>query len=208
MAAALAADPRLAAAAAVAGVGAPAAAVWRARYGGFAGVLAADAAYEALQEGDAVLIDMRCAAAWVACSRQRGKAWGALGAVLVHTAALRRGQERVHASVTEWALSSPVCKRVCCSAGDAAAAPCTKAASQDPRQARAWQLADHWRARGRPEIARARDGAPELRFGARGRGAAVPVQPLPASLARRVRDARRLEYDIAATVVAGLAKVG
>lgn len=60
----------------------------------------------------------------------------------------------------------------------------------------------------RPEAARARDGVPELRFAARGRGAAVSVEPLPPGLARRVRDAKRLEYDIAAAVVAGLSKVG
>ncbi len=55
------ADPRLGAAAAAAAVGVPAVAVWRARYGGFAGVLAPEAAFEALQEGDSVLVDMRCA---------------------------------------------------------------------------------------------------------------------------------------------------
>ncbi|KAK9835242.1 hypothetical protein WJX81_008278 [Elliptochloris bilobata] len=118
VAAAVAADPRLGAAAAAAAVGVPAVAVWRARYGGFAGVLAPQAAFEALQEEDAVLVDMR------------------------------------------------------------------------------------------PDAARARDGVPELRFGARGKGAAVQVERLPPGLAGRVRDTKRLEYDIAAAVVAGLVKVG
>ena len=61
VAAALTADPQLGAAAAAAAVGVPAVALWRARYGGFAGVLAPEAAFEALQEGDSVLVDMRCA---------------------------------------------------------------------------------------------------------------------------------------------------
>jgi len=151
------------------------------------------------------------AAASVSSPFHLSKAWGASGAVLVHAAAPRRGPGKSACICRSVGPHLPcTCLQACLLPcwRDSSEAPCTEAAPQGASPSPGAAARRPPRARGRPEVARARDGAPELRFGARGRGAAVPVQPLPAGLARRVRDARRLEYDVAAAVVAGLAKVG
>jgi rhodanese-related sulfurtransferase len=59
----------------------------------------------------------------------------------------------------------------------------------------------------RAESARARDGVPDLRFAARGRGVVVPPPALPPRVARAARGgAAALEASVAGALVAGLAK--
>ena len=58
----MAQSPPLLAATVGAAVGLPAVSYWRARYGGYAGQLAPEQAVQLLEDEDAVLVDIRCAA--------------------------------------------------------------------------------------------------------------------------------------------------
>eukprot|EP00884_Botryococcus_braunii_P013325 jgi/Botrbrau1/21994/Bobra.0024s0010.2 len=59
----------------------------------------------------------------------------------------------------------------------------------------------------RTEEGRQAGGVPELRFGARGKAAAVPVPQITAALARKIRSSDQLSFEIAAAVISGLSKV-
>lgn len=58
----------------------------------------------------------------------------------------------------------------------------------------------------RPEEVRQKAGVPELRFGARGKAAAVPVPQITPALARKIRNSDQLAFQIAAAVISGLSK--
>ena len=60
----------------------------------------------------------------------------------------------------------------------------------------------------RSEAQRTADGIPELRFGARGKGAAVTVLPIARPVARQVRGGADLAYELAALQIRGLRQVG
>jgi hypothetical protein len=59
----------------------------------------------------------------------------------------------------------------------------------------------------RSEEERLRDGVPSLQYGAIGKGAAVPLPFIGGALARNVRNANELAFQIAAAVVSGLGQV-
>ena len=60
----------------------------------------------------------------------------------------------------------------------------------------------------RPEEQRVREGIPELRFGARGKGAALGIPSLGRGISGRVRNAGDLPYLVAAIEIQGLRQVG
>jgi len=51
------------------------------------------------------------------------------------------------------------------------------------------------------------DGVPLLRRGSRGKGAAVPIQPIAAAIARSARQGQSLRLQIAALQILGLKQV-
>ena len=60
----------------------------------------------------------------------------------------------------------------------------------------------------RSEEQRTSDGVPELRFGARGKGAAVGLPIVQRSSYRQLRDGADVVYKIAALQIRGLRQVG
>ena len=60
----------------------------------------------------------------------------------------------------------------------------------------------------RPEELRVKEGIPELRFGARGKGAALGIPTLGRGISGRVRNAGDLPYLVAAIEIQGLKQVG
>ncbi|KAK9806668.1 hypothetical protein WJX73_005984 [Symbiochloris irregularis] len=59
----------------------------------------------------------------------------------------------------------------------------------------------------RPSERREREGIPELRFGARGKGAALSIPSVPRAISKQVRNAGDLPYLVAAVEIQGLKQV-